>query len=138
MKFDFPYSFLINANAKIGEVSHQLFAKAKVNLSNAVMKFSEDSDESLLTIANAISPLSFAMLTPPMPPPPNYRAVYDFDGDNRSDVGRWRAGNGEWMVKRSLDSQTQTHALGSSQDLIVPANYDSDNMTDYAVFNAGS
>jgi hypothetical protein len=74
------------------------------------------------------------------PPPPGYKAAFDFDGDGKSDVGRWRSNNptGEWQTLKSSNFQTETVTLGNSSDLIAPADYDNDNKTDYAVFTPSS
>ena len=61
---------------------------------------------------------------------------FDFDADGKADVARWRSSNGGWSVKQSSDDSVITHTLGSGSDLIVPADYDGDGITDFAVFDS--
>jgi hypothetical protein len=65
-------------------------------------------------------------------------APFDFDGDGKSDISRWRGSTGEWSVIKSGDGNFQLQTLGSQTDLIAAEDYDGDNKTDYAVFNSSS
>ncbi len=58
----------------------------------------------------------------------------DFDGDGRTDVAVYRAGN--WHVNSSCASQKNV-AFGTAGDRLVPADYDGDGKTDFAVFRSG-
>ena len=61
--------------------------------------------------------------------PTNSRA--DFDGDGKTDVSVFRAGN--WFVQRSTAGFAGVQ-WGAAGDTTVPADYDGDNKTDYAIF----
>ena len=69
-------------------------------------------------------------------PPGSVR--FDFDGDGKADVGRWRASNTEWKIKNSLGGNFTTTTIGSSSSIIAPGDFDGDGKTDVAVFNAGT
>lgn len=60
-------------------------------------------------------------------------ALYDFDGDAKSDVAVFRPSNGLWYLNRSSAGFTAIK-WGTATDQIVPADYDGDGMTDFAVF----
>lgn len=68
-------------------------------------------------------------------PPGGNGKIFDFDGDNKADIGVWRPDTGAWYIFRSSDAVITVQAnfgMGSSGDRIVPANYDGDTKTDYA------
>ena len=74
--------------------------------------------------------LENALLQPP--------AIFDFDGDSKTDIGIFRPSVGEWWLNRSSTSQTVAFQFGSSSDKIVPADYTGDGKTDLAFFRPGS
>lgn len=64
-------------------------------------------------------------------------AAFDFDGDNRSDVGVFRPSNAVWYLNNS------TQGFGAAQfglptDRIAPAKFDGDRKTDLAVYRDGT
>jgi hypothetical protein len=61
---------------------------------------------------------------------------FDFDGDNKADVSGYRPSNGVWYVLNSFSGFSSAQ-FGASTDKIVPADYDGDGKTDYAVWREG-
>ncbi len=59
--------------------------------------------------------------------------VFDYDGDDLSDVSTYRPSNGTWYLQRSQAGFTSVQ-FGLSTDRIAPADYDGDGRTDVAVF----
>jgi hypothetical protein len=69
------------------------------------------------------------------------RAPYDFDGDNKTDIGIFRpagANGAEWWINRSGNNTTFAATFGNNADKIVPADYTGDGKTDIAVFRPAS
>jgi M6 family metalloprotease-like protein len=63
----------------------------------------------------------------------------DFDGDQKSDVGVFRPGEGLWYVLSSKIPGTYTTTQwGLVDDVVVPADYDGDSKTDIAVWRPDS
>ena len=65
------------------------------------------------------------------------RAPFDFDGDNKTDIGIFRpngANGAEWWIQRSTNNATGAATFGNSTDKIVPADYTGDGKADIAVF----
>jgi hypothetical protein len=62
------------------------------------------------------------------------RAMFDFDGDGKSDVSTFRPSDGSWNMLRSGGGTPTTTNWGLGSDLITPADFDGDNRTDIAVF----
>jgi cytochrome c peroxidase len=69
------------------------------------------------------------------PPRP---AMFDFDGDGRTDIAVFRPENGYWYVLRSSDNTFVGQSFGLANDVMVPADYDGDGKTDAAVFRDGN
>lgn len=65
---------------------------------------------------------------------------FDFDGDGKSDVGRWNPSTLDFVVKNSNGGTlTSTNFyLASSSAKSAPADYDNDGITDMAVFDSGT
>jgi hypothetical protein len=65
-----------------------------------------------------------------------YRAPYDFDGDNKSDISSWRGNDGLWTALQSSQSGAQrNYSWGSDTlgDKIAPGDYDGDGKCDFVV-----
>ncbi len=60
----------------------------------------------------------------------------DFDGDGRTDLSVFRASEGNWYLNRSASGFTVTN-WGLNGDVLVPGDYDGDNLTDTAVKRGG-
>jgi uncharacterized delta-60 repeat protein len=63
----------------------------------------------------------------------NQRALFDFDGDGKSDVSVFRPSDGVWYLNRSSQGFTAVQ-FGISTDKLAAADYDGDGKTDLAVF----
>ena len=64
-------------------------------------------------------------------------AAFDFDGDNKSDIGVFRPSDGNWYLNRSSQGFGGTQ-WGLATDKIVPAKFNFDRATDIAVFRDGT
>ena len=63
---------------------------------------------------------------------------FDFDGDGKADLARWKSAASEWKIKNSSSGSLTTVTLGNSSSIIAPGDFDGDSKTDAAVFNAGT
>ena len=61
------------------------------------------------------------------------KALFDYDGDGRSDISVFRPSTGDWYLQRSTAGFFGVN-FGSAQDRIVPADYDGDGKSDVAVY----
>ncbi len=59
---------------------------------------------------------------------------FDFDGDNKTDVGIFRPAPGQWWYRRSSDGSSRAFSFGQSADKVVAADYTGDGKTDIAFF----
>lgn len=76
-------------------------------------------------------------LTPGAPNVPQLLpALFDFDGDGRSDLSVFRSGT--WYINRSSNSQLLGVQWGATGDRVAPDDYDGDGKTDIAVWRAGA
>ncbi|CAN5344199.1 hypothetical protein BH10ACI3_BH10ACI3_25120 [soil metagenome] len=71
--------------------------------------------------------------TPTATPTPGAKALFDYDGDGRSDVSVYRPSNGLWYLQRSTAGEAATQ-FGIATDRIAPADFDGDGKTDLAVY----
>jgi parallel beta-helix repeat protein len=60
------------------------------------------------------------------------KAVFDFDGDGKTDISIFRPSAGEWWSSRSSDGQVNVAQFGTNTDRIVPGDYTGDGKTDIA------
>ena len=69
----------------------------------------------------------------------NLRAKsFDYDADGKTDISVFRPSNATWYVLRSFDGGTGSTQFGLSNDAIVPADFDGDRKTDYAVWRGSN
>ena len=64
-------------------------------------------------------------------------ALFDFDGDGKSDISVFRATDRTWYLNRSTQGFSASQ-FGLPTDKTAPADYDGDGRTDIAVFRDGS
>ncbi|MGC2237101.1 MAG: VCBS repeat-containing protein [Pyrinomonadaceae bacterium] len=70
----------------------------------------------------------------PAPPVVSRPPVFDFDGDDKTDISIFRPGPGEWWYLKSSDGGNYAAQFGNSTDKLVPGDYTGDDKTDIAVF----
>ncbi len=61
-----------------------------------------------------------------------FRAPFDYDGDDKTDLSIFRPAPGEWWYQRSSNGTVAAATFGASTDKIVPADYTGDNKADFA------
>ena len=66
---------------------------------------------------------------------PNLRPIFDFDGDDKTDISIFRPSNFEWWINRSSDSTVWAGTFGAVTEpgTPVPADFTGDGKTDIAV-----
>ncbi|MDM7923114.1 MAG: hypothetical protein QUS14_12510 [Pyrinomonadaceae bacterium] len=64
-------------------------------------------------------------------------ALFDFDGDGKSDLSTFKPGPGEWWYLRSSDGGNRAFQFGLGTDVLVPADYTGDGKTDNAFYRNG-
>jgi hypothetical protein len=65
-------------------------------------------------------------------------ALFDFDGDKKTDLSIFRPSAGEWWINRSSNAAAYALQFGSSSDKITPADFTGDGKTDVAFFRPAS
>ncbi len=66
------------------------------------------------------------------------KPLFDFDGDNKTDLGIFRPAQGEWWYLRSSDNGNRAFQFGAAADKIVAADYTGDGKADVAFFRPSS
>src|SRR5436190_4278950 len=66
------------------------------------------------------------------------RVAFNFDDDNKADIGRWHPTNHTFEVKPSNGGANITTSIGTPASIPVPGDYDGDGKTDVAVFTSGA
>ncbi|MBK8812958.1 MAG: VCBS repeat-containing protein [Acidobacteria bacterium] len=61
-------------------------------------------------------------------------AMFDFDGDRRTDPSIFRPSVGEWWYIRSSDGGNNAFQFGAATDMLAPADFTGDGKTDIAFF----
>lgn len=78
-----------------------------------------------LTSVAASAPINVTAGRPP---------IFDFDGDDKTDIGIFRPADGTWWINRSSNGSTFALQFGLNTDGIVPADFTGDGKTDIAVW----
>ena len=89
------------------------------------------SDFSTRTVCARVSSLGQFVVA--LASPTAVNAVFDFDGDGRSDISTYRPNEGNWYLNQSTDGSASAQ-FGLPNDQIAPADYDGDGKTDVAVW----
>ena len=105
-------------------------------------KLKVDSGDSSDSLVSKNSPDStdspnsqFSILNSPLAaPPPAGSVTFDFDGDGKADIGRWKSSTIEFKVKNSNGGSYTTTTIGTATGKIAPADYDGDGRAEIAVF----
>ncbi len=83
------------------------------------------SDGDCILFANKVIQPQPAVSVPP---------IFDFDGDDKTDIGIFRPAPAEWWYLRSSDGGNRAFQFGQTTDKVVPADYTGDGKTDIAFF----
>jgi subtilisin-like proprotein convertase family protein len=63
---------------------------------------------------------------------------FDFDGDRRTDFSVFRPSNTTWFIQRSSDNAALGRVFGNSTDILVPADYNGDGVTEIGYYRPGT
>ncbi len=69
---------------------------------------------------------------------PSGSVEFDFDGDDKADISRWRGTATDWQIKQSSNGNTTNLTFGNVSSIIAPGDFDGDGITDRAIFDAGT
>ncbi|MBL8182185.1 MAG: VCBS repeat-containing protein [Blastocatellia bacterium] len=69
---------------------------------------------------------------------PSGAVPFDFDGDGKTDIGRWHGASTEYKVWKSGSSEYQTTTIGTSSAKAISGDFDNDNKYDAGTFAAGA
>lgn len=61
-------------------------------------------------------------------------AMFDFDGDGRTDISVFRSSTNRWYEARSSDGSVYEETFGTPGDILAPADFDGDGTTDEAIY----
>jgi len=64
--------------------------------------------------------------------PPTVESPFDFDGDQKTDIGIYRPGPSEWWINRSGNGQTLALQFGAPGDAVVAGDFTGDGKADVA------
>jgi len=74
-----------------------------------------------------------------VPPPIASSAVkFDFDGDEKADIGRWQIASNGLRVRSSSTTNNLDYSVGSYGEKFAPGDFNGDGKTDAAVFSGGT
>jgi len=77
-------------------------------------------------------------IAPRAPIAPSGAVPFDFDGDGKTDIGRWHGASTEYKVWKSGSSEYQTTTIGTSSAKAISGDFDNDNKYDAGTFAAGA
>jgi uncharacterized delta-60 repeat protein len=114
-------TFNVGSGANIYVYDIELAADGKILLGGNFTRVNNQSRVGIVRLLNLLPP----------------KALFDYDGDGKSDLSVFRPSAGAWYIARPTGIPSQNFdavQFGASGDLIVPADYDGDGKTDVAVW----
>lgn len=98
------------------------------------------SSASKVETAETVTPPTRAerAIAPRAPIAPSGAVPFDFDGDGKTDIGRWHGASTEFKVWKSGSSSYQTTTIGSSTSKPVSGEFDDDGKYDVGTFLNGT
>lgn len=92
------------------------------------------TDASLLAFITTTITASNATVAKPVFTAPYGVVPFDFDGDGKTDIGRWHGANTEYKVWNSSTSTFTTTTIGSSGAKPISGDFDDDDKYDAGTF----
>ncbi len=83
-------------------------------------------------VGNIFFDMSAPNMTVTASAPTGFRAPFDYDGDDKTDLSIFRPAPGEWWYQKSSTGGNAAAQFGASTDKTVPADFTGDNKTDFA------